>query len=145
MAPFEMLYGHRCQTPLFWNKMGERKNFGPDIWQGAEMQVRMVRENLWIAQSRQKNYADHRRRELSLEVGGYVYLKVSPMRGLSHCKVRGQFTPRFVGSFKIKEGKRRRVEGRVFKFLFRSTRISGMGFILRGVGLSHSKISKFGM
>jgi hypothetical protein len=32
-------------------------------------------------------------------------------------------------------GKRRRVEGRVFKFLFRSIRISGMRFILRDVGL----------
>jgi transposase InsO family protein len=24
MTPFEMLYGHRCQTPLFWNETGER-------------------------------------------------------------------------------------------------------------------------
>jgi hypothetical protein len=23
MAPFEMLYGHRCQAPLFWNETGE--------------------------------------------------------------------------------------------------------------------------
>jgi hypothetical protein len=46
MAPFEILYGHRCRTPLFWNETGERKVFGPDILQGAEIQVRMVRENL---------------------------------------------------------------------------------------------------
>jgi hypothetical protein len=46
MAPFEMLYGRRCQTPLFWNETGERKVFGPDILQEAEKQVRMVRENL---------------------------------------------------------------------------------------------------
>jgi hypothetical protein len=32
-------------------------------------------------------------------------------------------------------GKRVRVEGRVSKFLFRSVRISGTRFILRGVGL----------
>jgi hypothetical protein len=25
MAPFEMLYGRRCHTPLFWNKAGEQK------------------------------------------------------------------------------------------------------------------------
>jgi hypothetical protein len=31
MAPFEMLYGRRCQTPLFWNETRERKVFGPDI------------------------------------------------------------------------------------------------------------------
>jgi hypothetical protein len=49
MAPFEMLYGRRCQTPLFWSEAGERKVFGPDILQEAEKQVRMVRENLQVA------------------------------------------------------------------------------------------------
>jgi hypothetical protein len=42
----------------------------------------MVRENMRVAQSRQKRYADHRRRELSFEVGDFLYLKMSPMRGL---------------------------------------------------------------
>jgi hypothetical protein len=51
MAPFEMLYGRRCRTPLFWNKIGEWKVFGPDILRVAEIQVRMVRENLKIAPS----------------------------------------------------------------------------------------------
>jgi transposase InsO family protein len=64
VAPFEMLYGRRCRTPLFWNETGERKVFGPDILQEAEKQVRMVRENLRVTQSRQKSYADHRRREI---------------------------------------------------------------------------------
>jgi hypothetical protein len=81
MVPFEMLYGLRCQTSLFWSETGERKVFGPDILQEAEEQVRMVRENMQIAQSRQKSYTEHRRRELSFEVGDFVYLKVSPMRG----------------------------------------------------------------
>ena len=44
----------------------------------AEEQVAKIRENLKVAQSRQKSYADTRRRELSFEVGDYVYLKVSP-------------------------------------------------------------------
>jgi hypothetical protein len=101
MAPFEMLYGRRCQTPLFCNETGERKVFGLDILQEAEKQARMVRENLRVAQSRQKSYVDHTRRELSFEVGDFVYLKVSPMRGLRHFKVRGKLTPRFIGPFKI--------------------------------------------
>jgi transposase InsO family protein len=62
MAPFEMLYGRRCRTPLFWTESGEWKVFGPDILQEAEQQVHMVRENLRVPQSRQKSYADHRRR-----------------------------------------------------------------------------------
>jgi hypothetical protein len=46
MALFEMLYGDRCRTLLFWSETGERKVFGPDILQEAEKQVHMVRENL---------------------------------------------------------------------------------------------------
>jgi transposase InsO family protein len=73
MAPFEMLYGRRCRTPLFWSESGEQKVFGPNILEEAEKQVSMVRENLRVAQSRQKSYVDHRRRELSFEVGDFVY------------------------------------------------------------------------
>jgi hypothetical protein len=98
-----MLYGRRCQTSSFWNETGERRVFGPDILEEPEKQVRMVRENLRVTQSRQKSYADHRRRELTFEVGDFVYLKVSPMRGLRRFKVRGKLTPRFIGLFKILE------------------------------------------
>jgi hypothetical protein len=73
MAPFEMLYGRRCRTPLFWSETREQKVFGPNILEEAEKQVSMVRENLRVAQSRQKSYVDHRRRELSFEVGDFVY------------------------------------------------------------------------
>jgi hypothetical protein len=86
---------------LFWSETGEWKVFGPDILQVAEKQVRTVRENLRVAQSRQKSNADHRRRELSFEVGDFVYLMVSPMRGLRHFKVQGKLAPRFIGPFKI--------------------------------------------
>jgi hypothetical protein len=76
--------------------------FGPNILQEPEKQVRIVKENLQIAQSRQlKSYTSHRTRELSFEVGDFVYLKVSLMRGLHRFQVRGKHTPRFIGSFKI--------------------------------------------
>jgi hypothetical protein len=86
---------------LFWNETGEQKVFEPDILEEAEKQVRMVKENLRVVQSRQKSYANHRRRELSFEVGDFVYLKVSPMRGLCHFKVQGKLAPIFIGPFKI--------------------------------------------
>jgi hypothetical protein len=63
----------------------------------------MVSKNLHVMQSRQKSYADHRRRELSFEVGDFVYLKVSPMRGLRRFKVRGKLAPRLIRPFKILE------------------------------------------
>jgi hypothetical protein len=65
----------------------------------------MVRENLHVTQSRQKSYADQRRRELSFEVGDFVYLNVSPMRSLRRFKVLGKTAPRFIGPFKILEKK----------------------------------------
>jgi hypothetical protein len=100
-----MLCGQRCRTPIFLNETGERQVFGPNIIQDTEKQVRIVRENLKVTQSRQQIYADHRRRDLSFEVGYYVYLKVSPMRGLQRIKVRGKLAPRFSGPFKILEQK----------------------------------------
>jgi hypothetical protein len=61
----------------------------------------MVCESLKVAQSRQKSYANKRRRDLSFEVGDFVYLKVSPMRGTRRFKVKGKLAPRYVGPFKI--------------------------------------------
>ncbi|WVZ75436.1 hypothetical protein U9M48_023487 [Paspalum notatum var. saurae] len=95
------LYGRRCRTPLHWDQPGEKQLFGPEIIEDAERQVRMIRENLRIAQTRQKSYADNRRRDLEFAVGDYVYLKVSPIRGLCRFKVKGKLAPRYIGPFKI--------------------------------------------
>jgi hypothetical protein len=61
----------------------------------------MVRESLKVAQTQQKSYADKRRRDLLFEVGDFVYLKLSPMRGTRRFKVKGKLAPRYVGPFKI--------------------------------------------
>ncbi|WVZ58048.1 LOW QUALITY PROTEIN: hypothetical protein U9M48_008360 [Paspalum notatum var. saurae] len=82
--PFEALYSRRCRTPLFWDQIREKQVFVPGIIEDAEKQSRVVQENLKIAQSRQKSYADNRRRELTFKVDDFVYLKVSPMRGIQH-------------------------------------------------------------
>jgi hypothetical protein len=61
----------------------------------------MVHESLKLAQSRQKSYADKRRRDHSFEIRNFVYLKVSPMRGTRRFRVKGKLAPRYVGPFKI--------------------------------------------
>jgi hypothetical protein len=103
MLPFEVLFGRKCPTPLFWNEPGENQVFGLEILREAERQVQVVRENIQLAQSRQKSYVDHRRRKLSFKVGEFVYLKVSPMSGLSCFKIREKLAPRYIGPFKILE------------------------------------------
>ena len=71
-SPFEALYGRKCRTPLYWDQIGEKQLFGPDIIEDAEQMVQAVRENLRIAQSRQKSYADGKRRDLTFSVDDYV-------------------------------------------------------------------------
>jgi hypothetical protein len=78
-----------------------RQFFRPELIQEAEEQVRIIRENLRVAQTRQKSYADNRRRPLEFEEGDYVYLKVSPLRGIRRFKVKGKLSPRFIGPFLI--------------------------------------------
>jgi transposase InsO family protein len=88
MAPFEALYGRRCRTPLSWSQTGERKIFGPDLVNEAEEKVRIIQTNLKAAQSRQKSYADIRRRPLQFQVGDFVYLRVSPTRGVQRFGIK---------------------------------------------------------
>ena len=93
MAPFEALYGRRCRTPLNWSEPGERAIFGPDIIQEAEERVQLIQKHLKAAQSRQKSYSDKRRRLLVFRVGDYVYLRVSPMKGIHRFGVKGKLAP----------------------------------------------------
>src|SRR5438105_4968383 len=101
MAPFEALYGRKCYTPLMWSEVGERSLFEPAIIKDVEEQVAKVRENLKAAQSRQKSYADTRRRDLEFQKGDYVYLKVSPIRGTQRFQIRGKLAPRYIGPYPI--------------------------------------------
>ena len=103
MSPFEALYGRVCRTPLMWSQVGERPFFGPDKIKEAEEGVAVVRENLKIAQSRQKSYADKRRKDIEFEVGDFVYLKASPLRNTIRFHLKGKLAPRYVGPYAIIE------------------------------------------
>ena len=84
-----------------WSEVGERSFYGPDLVREAEEKVEQVREHIRVAQSRQKSYADKRRRPLEFFVDDYVYLKVSPLRGTRRFHVRGKLAPRFIGPFRV--------------------------------------------
>jgi hypothetical protein len=103
MAPFEALYGRRCRTPLSWSQTGERKIFGPDLVIEAEDKVRTIQTNLKAVQSRQKSYTDIRRRPLQFQVRDFVYLRVSPTRGIQRFRIKGKLAPRYIGPFEILE------------------------------------------
>jgi hypothetical protein len=103
MAPFEDLYGRRCRTPLNWSQPGEREIFGPDLVTEAERKVKLIRKNLEDVQARQKSYHDKRRKPLRFEVGDFVYLKVSPTKGVQRFGIKGKLAPRYIGPYEIVE------------------------------------------
>ena len=101
MAPFEVLYGRKCRTPLNWSETGERPLFGPDIIQQAEEQVRIVCEHLKAAQSRQKSNYDRKHKVMVYQPGEQVYLRVTPMKGTHRFGIKGKLAPRYIGPFHI--------------------------------------------
>ncbi|KAK6124838.1 hypothetical protein DH2020_041414 [Rehmannia glutinosa] len=63
--------------------------------------VKLIKERIRTAQSRQKSYADKRRKDLEFEVGDEVFLRLSPRKGLINPKKGGKLNPRYVGPYKI--------------------------------------------
>ena len=60
--------------------MGESSITGFDMIRDISEKVRLIRQRLLTAQSRQKSYADVLRRPLEFEVDDHVFLKVMPKR-----------------------------------------------------------------
>jgi hypothetical protein len=75
---------------LPWSGVGERSFFGPDLNQEVEEKVRLIKDRLKIAQSRQKSYADNKRRDVTYEVGDRAYLRVSPLHGVKRFGIKGK-------------------------------------------------------
>ncbi|KAA0051176.1 putative Retrotransposon protein [Cucumis melo var. makuwa] len=103
MTPFEALYGRPCKTPVCWNEVGERKLVGSELLQITRNNVKLIRENLKVAQDRQKSYVDKRRRDLEFQVGDQVFLKLSLWIGVLHFGRKGKLSPRYIGPYRITE------------------------------------------
>jgi hypothetical protein len=87
MAPFEALYGRKCRTHLNWVESRERRYYIIDFIEEAEQQSVSSRK-IWQLQAKQKSYVDKQRKPIEFEVGGYVYLKVSLMKGVQRFGVK---------------------------------------------------------
>ncbi|GKC99259.1 putative reverse transcriptase domain-containing protein [Tanacetum coccineum] len=100
-APFEALYGRKCQTHIAWAEVGESQLIGPEIVQETTDKIVQIKERLKTARYRQKSYADNRWKTLEFSVSDKVLLKVSPWKGVVHFGKRSKLSPRYVGPFEI--------------------------------------------
>ena len=57
-----------------WDEVGDHQLFGPDLIKESEEKVKFIRHRLKVAQSRQKSYADSKRKEVTYEIGDRAYL-----------------------------------------------------------------------
>ena len=74
---------------------------GPELVQITSEKVPIIQQRLRTAFSRQKSYADPRRKDMSFSVGDMVFLKVSPMKGVIRFGKKGKLAPRYIGPFEI--------------------------------------------
>jgi hypothetical protein len=81
--------------------VGEKAVLGPDWVQQTADRVAEIREHMLAAQSRQKSYADPKRRSVEFQVGDEVLLRVWPTKGVVRFNIKGKLSPRYIGPFKI--------------------------------------------
>ncbi|XP_055801447.1 uncharacterized protein LOC129870642 [Solanum dulcamara] len=101
MAPYEALYSRKCRSPISWFDVGETKLIGPDMVQQVVDKVKLIQEQLLATKSRHKSYADKRRRPLEFHIGDWVFLKVSPMKGMMRFHKKGKLSPWYIGPYQI--------------------------------------------
>ncbi|XP_070057344.1 uncharacterized protein [Nicotiana tomentosiformis] len=103
MAPFEALYGRRCRSTIGWFAIEEAELIGPDLVHQAMENVKIIKERLKTAQSRQKSYSDVCRMDLEFKEDYWVFVKVSPMKGVMIFGKKGKLSPRNVRKLRNEE------------------------------------------
>ncbi|KAK6145547.1 hypothetical protein DH2020_022367 [Rehmannia glutinosa] len=101
MAPYEALYGRKCRSPVHWEIDDKWTPKKVDLVQEAMEKVKLIKERIRTAQSRQKSYADKRIKDLEFKVGDEVLLRLSPRKGLINPKKGVKLSTRYVGLYKI--------------------------------------------
>nr|GEY98199.1 putative reverse transcriptase domain-containing protein [Tanacetum cinerariifolium] len=92
-APFKALYGRKYRSLVCWSEVGDAQLMGPELIREMTEMIIQIKNRLLAARSRQKSYADVRRKPLELEVGDRVMLKVSPWKGVIRFGKRGKLSP----------------------------------------------------
>ena len=74
---------------------------GPELLKQTTKKVRMVRNRMQASQSRQKAYADRRRRPFEFAMGDHVFLRVTRTTGVGRVLRSKKLSPKFLGPYQI--------------------------------------------
>ena len=90
MDPYEALDGRKYCLPIHWDETGEWQYLGPDIVDQTMEAIKVIKQRMKTAHSRQKSYTDKRRRPLEFEIGSKIVLNLSPMKGVTRFRKKGK-------------------------------------------------------
>ncbi|GJT30472.1 putative reverse transcriptase domain-containing protein [Tanacetum coccineum] len=98
-------------TLRFWQSMQEAlgtrldmsTTYHPQTDGQSEHTIQNLEDMLRALRLEKKSYAKKRRKPLEFSIGYYVFLKVSPWKGVVRLRKKGKLAPRFVGPFEILE------------------------------------------
>ncbi|GKD13682.1 putative reverse transcriptase domain-containing protein [Tanacetum coccineum] len=98
-------------TSRFWHSMQEvlgtrldmSTGYHPQTEGQSERTIQTLKDMLRALRLKKKSYVDKRRKPLEFNVGDYVFLKVSPWKGVVRFGKKGKLAPRFVRPFEIIE------------------------------------------
>ncbi|GKA15355.1 putative reverse transcriptase domain-containing protein [Tanacetum coccineum] len=77
-APFEALYGRKCQSPVCWAKVKDAQLTSLDVIHETTKKIVQIKQIIQATRYLQKSYTDVRHKPLEFQVGDRVMLKVSP-------------------------------------------------------------------
>lgn len=80
MSLFKLHYGERFRSPLDLFEIEDVKTLGIDLLKETQEKVRFIQEKLLATQSRQKEYVDHKVRDMIFKLGEHIFLRVYPMK-----------------------------------------------------------------
>ncbi|GJY32947.1 putative reverse transcriptase domain-containing protein [Tanacetum coccineum] len=72
-APYEALYGRKCQSPVCWAEVREAQLTGPELIQETTEKIILIKQRMQAAQDRQKSYTNRNESPIDLRFGPKSY------------------------------------------------------------------------
>ncbi|XP_070667430.1 uncharacterized protein [Malus domestica] len=97
------MYSKPCCTSLCWSEVNERVLVGPKIVDKMTKNIQVIKVNLKAAHDRQNSIADRHSIDRVYKVGDWVFLKLSPWKGVVHFKKKGRLSQHYIWPYQIIE------------------------------------------
>jgi hypothetical protein len=103
LSPFLTLYGYyppSITSPLKWNT---KVQVVEDHIRNQQEVIKILKDNMVMAQNRMKQQVDQHHREREFEVGGWVFLRLQPYKQISLKKQNkeNKLAPKYYGPYKV--------------------------------------------